>query len=332
MKLGRIERVGVDGGEARLVLVLPEERRVIDLKSGYRELVQDRRATPEAALRLADALFTGSMKEAISLGDIFLDAANEVAVKKPESASLSMDGLKWLPASDPSVVRDGLTFIDHIKGFHKKMNKALAPSLLRVPGYFKGTPHTVIGHEAEISWPGFVDQMDYELELGWVIGQRGSDLTPETAREHLFGITIFNDVSARDRQADEFDIGMGPQKCKDFSYVIGPWITTLDEFEDLNSIPMEVRVNGEVWGKGDSSNTLWSVDELLAYISLAEILEPGDVIGSGTMGNGSALELDRQMSPGDVVEMEVGNIGVLRNRFGEKQAMGWWPEERQPFM
>ena len=332
MKLGRIALDGLDGSEARLVLVLPEEGRVIDLKRAHVERAVAAGATHEAALRLAEAIFPGSMSAAIALGDAFLLAAREIAATPSESASLPMEGLKWLPATDPSVVRDGLTFIQHIKGFHEKMRATPTPSLLKVPGYFKGTPHTLVGHGADIPWPAFVGKMDYELELGWVIGRRGRDLDPSQARNYLFGLTIFNDCSARDRQGEEMPIGMGPQKCKDFAYAVGPWITTLDEFEDLNGISMEVRVNGEVWGKGDSGNTLWSAEEVIAYVSLGETIEPGDIIGSGTMGNGSALELGRELSPGDLIEMEVGNIGVLRNRLGERQAKGWWPAERKPFM
>lgn len=332
MKLGRIELSDVDGEIARLVLALPEEQRVIDLKSAYAEIQRGKGATPKAALRLAEALFPGSMAAAIALGDAFLEAAREVDVKRPKAASLSMEGLNWLPATDPKVVRDGLTFIQHIKGFHEKMGKTPPPAILSIPGYFKGTSETMIGHDVDIPWPAFVGTMDYELELGWIIGRRGSDLTPETARDYIFGITIFNDCSARDIQSAEMSIGMGPQKCKDFAYAVGPWITTIDEFEDINAIPMEVRVNGEVWGKGDSSNTLWSAEELVAYVSLAETIEPGDIIGSGTMGNGSALELGRDLSPGDVIEMEVENIGILRNTLGQIQPKGWWPTERKPFM
>jgi len=332
MKLGRIALQGPDGDVARLVLVLPEEGRVVDLKRAHAALAHARGATRDAALRVADALFPGSMSAAIALGEDFLDAARAVADKVPDAAPLSIDGLKWLPATDPKIVRDGLTFIDHIKGFHEKMKLTPAPSLLRVPGYFKGTTTTMVGHEAEIPWPGFVNRMDYELELGWIVGRPGKDLDPSRARSHLFGVTIFNDCSARDRQADEFAIGMGPQKCKDFAYAVGPWITTIDEFEDLSTIPMEVRINGEVWASGNSGNMLWSPEELLAYVSLGEWIEPGDIIGSGTMGKGSSLELDREVSPGDLIEMEVGKVGVLRNRLGPRQDAGWWPTERAPFM
>jgi 2-keto-4-pentenoate hydratase/2-oxohepta-3-ene-1,7-dioic acid hydratase in catechol pathway len=190
----------------------------------------------------------------------------------------------------------------------------------------------VIGHEAEVPWPGFIEYMDYELELGYVIGRRGHNLRPEEARAYLFGVTIFNDLSGRDRQHVEMGIGMGPTKSKDFAYGIGPWITTIDEFADLDAIEMQVRVNGETWATGSSANKLWSIEELIAYVSLADWIQPGDVIGSGTMGNGSGLELDRKLSPGDVIELDVAGVGVLRNRIGQPQKGLWWPEERQPFM
>lgn len=332
MKLGRISVEGPDGPVARLVLVLPHEGRVVDLKKASTENLVRLGATPEAAQRMAGAVFPGSMSEAIALGDRFLAEAREIARKPSDKASLPINGLTWLPATDPSVVRDGLTFIEHIKGFHEKIGATPTPALLQVPGYFKGTPWTALGHDAEIPWPGFVKKMDYELELGWVIGRRGHNIRPEDARSYLFGVTIFNDFSARDRQAVEMSIGMGPQKCKDFAYGIGPWITTIDEFADLGAIKMEVRVNGEVWGSGNSGKMLWSVEELIAYVALADWIQPGDIIGSGTMGRGSALELDRQLSPGDVVELDVEHIGVLRNRMGTPEQGLWWPTERKPFM
>lgn len=332
MKLGRIAIDTLDGPLARLVLALPEEGRVIDLKKASTEMLVKRGATPEAALRLANATFPGSMSAAIALGDHFLDAARAVSDARPDAASLPIDSVAWLGATDPSVVRDGLTFIEHIKGFHEKMGKPPAPSLLKLPGYFKGTPWTVIGHDAEVPWPGFIKQMDYELELGWVFGRRGHNVRPEQARDYLFGVTIFNDFSGRDQQGDEMPIMMGPQKSKDFAYGVGPWITTIDEFGDLGEIAMEVRVNGETWGKGTSANTLWSVEELIAYVTLADWCQPGDIIGSGTMGKGSALELGRQLNPGDVIEMEVGGVGVLRNTMGQPQNDLWWPEVRKDFM
>jgi 2-keto-4-pentenoate hydratase/2-oxohepta-3-ene-1,7-dioic acid hydratase in catechol pathway len=332
MKLGRIVADAPDGPVPRLVLVLPEQQRVIDLRKAGTAQFLAQGASRGAAQRLSEALFPGSMSAAIALGDRFLAACNDVTHHRADDASLPIDAVRWLPASDPSIVRDGLTFLKHIRQFHQKMGLTPTPALLQIPGYFKGSPHTCIGHEAEVVWPEYLQRMDYELELGWVIGREAHNVRPEDARRHLFGVTIFNDFSGRDLQANEFAIGMGPTKCKDFAYGIGPWITTMDEFDDLNSIKMSVRVNGETWAEGDSSETLWSVDELIAWVSLDEYAQPGDVIGSGTMGNGSSLEIDRVLNPGDVVELEVQGIGVLRNRLGQKSGKRWWPARRQPFM
>lgn len=332
MKLGRFVVHGLDGPVQRLCMVLPEQQRVIDLRAAEILRQMDRGASRDAALRYASTVFPSSMSAAIALGEQFLETAAEAAARHGDDASLAFDGLAWAPACDPSIVRDGLTFTKHIRQFHERMKLTPAPALLQVPGYFKGSPWTVIGHDAEVPWPARAERMDYELELGWVIGRGANDITPETARSHLFGVTIFNDFSARDLQANEFAIGMGPTKSKDFAYGIGPWITTIDEFPRLDRIKMCVRVNGETWGEGDTSEMLWSVEELIAYVSLGDHVQPGDVIGSGTMGNGSALELGRSLSPGDVVELEVAGVGVLRNRMAARQEGTWWPTPRKPFM
>lgn len=332
MKLGRFNLQDLDGPVQRLCMVLPEQRRVIDLRAAEVLRQMARGADRAAAIRYASTVFPASMSAAIALGPQFLETAAEAAARFGDDASLPFDGLKWAPACDPSIVRDGLTFTKHIRQFHERMKLTPAPALLQVPGYFKGSPWTVIGHEAEVPWPARAEKLDYELELGWVIGRGAHNITPDTARAHLFGVTIFNDFSARDLQANEFAIGMGPTKSKDFAYGIGPWITTIDEFPRLDNIRMSVRVNGETWGEGDTSELLWSVDELIAYVSLGDHVQPGDVIGSGTMGNGSALELGRSLKPGDVVELDVAGVGVLRNRIAAAGQNTWWPAPRKPFM
>ena len=157
--------------------------------------------------------------------------------------------------------------------------------------------------------------------------QFGAACTPEPVWHALY-----NDFSARELQHNELPIGMGSTKSKDFAHAIGPWITMLDEFEDLDAIPMEIRVNGENWGKDNSGGKLWSVAELVVYVSLGEKILPGDVIGSGTMGGGSALDLRRELKPGDVVELEAGGVGTLRTTMGQPIEGLWWPERRKPFM
>lgn len=335
MKFGRISRESPDGPIARLVVVEPEKGRVIDLaRAAALHAKATYHATDAAASRMAQAQFPGSMAQALATGSNLVEAARAVIDGRfGDEASLPIGDVCWLPASDPPVLRDGLTFIGHIKGWHERMGREVPDSMLLIPGFTKNSASTVIGHDAVVPWPGYItEMMDYELELGYVIGRRGSSVRPEEALDYVFGITLYNDFSGRALQHNELPIGMGSTKSKDFAHAIGPWITTLDEFEDLDAIPMEVRVNGETWGKGNSGGKLWTVAELVAYVSLGEVIEPGDVIGSGTMGGGSALELGRQLQPGDVVELEAGGIGVLRSVMGQKEEGLWWPAPRQPFM
>jgi 2-keto-4-pentenoate hydratase/2-oxohepta-3-ene-1,7-dioic acid hydratase in catechol pathway len=335
MKFGRISRESPDGAIARLVVVEPEKGRVIDLaRAGALHAMGKRHATQAAAMRLAHAQFPGSMAQALGASNILVDVATEVIQGNyGDDASVDINEVSWLAASDPPVLRDGLTFVGHIKGWHERMNREVPDSMLKIPGFTKNSSSTVIGHNSVVPWPGYItSKMDYELELGYVIGREGGSVRPEEAMNYVFGITLYNDFSGRALQHDELPIGMGSTKSKDFAHAIGPWITTLDEFKDLDAIPMEVRVNGETWGKGNSSGKLWTVAELVAYVSLGEKILPGDVIGSGTMGGGSALELGRELKPGDVVELEAGGVGVLRTTMGQPIDGLWWPERRQPFM
>lgn len=326
MKFGRILRDGPDGKVARLVLVEPEKGRVIDLaRAAALYYVDKRHATPDAARRFALTAFPGSMAQALSMGNYLQDHSHDIATGRGDDASLDVNAVEWLPASDPPVLRDGLNFREHITNWSAKMGRAVPDAMERVVPYCQNSPSMVIGNNATVPWPGYIKRMDYELELGWVIGRLGTNLTPDNARDHVFGVTLYNDFSGRDLQADEVAIGMGGTKAKNFAHGIGPWITTMDEFKDFYSIEMEVRLNGETKGKGISDKVLWKVEEVLAFISLGEYLQPGDVIGSGTLGGGSALELDLKLQPGDVVELEAKGVGVLRNVMGQPQDGLWWP-------
>ncbi len=171
--------------------------------------------------------------------------------------------------------------------------------------------------------------MDFELELGFVIGRAGKDLTPEQAKAHLFGVTIFNDFSARDIQLEEMQGLLGPTKGKDFATALGPWITTVDEL-DVHHLTMVARINGEEWSRGSSSTMMWQVEEIIAYTSKAEGVVAGELIGSGTVGWGCGMELGKLLKPGDVVELEVEGIGVLRNKVGTPSPAGWKPQRRTP--
>ena len=159
--------------------------------------------------------------------------------------------------------------------------------------------------------------IDYELELACVIGAGGRDISREDAASHIFGFTIFNDASARDAQMAEMAGQVGPAKGKDFDTgnVFGPWIVTREELGDPYSLEMVARVNGEEWSRGSSASMHHRFEDLIAFVSRAETLHPGEILGSGTVGSGCGLEQGRFLSSGDVVELEIEGIGTLRNRF-----------------
>lgn len=329
MKLGRIAVPTPDGEQIRLVAAQPEQGRVIDLARAYALTLQRKAAEPDRARALALAVLPGSLAAGIGGGSIFLDAAHD-ALAAADDASHAIDEVSWRAAVDSPVIRDGLTFEQHIQNFHRIVAKAQpARSIYERPGYFKGTTAMSYGHNQELPYPDFTEALDWELEVGYVVGKSGSNLTPDNALDHLFGITIFNDFSARDIQGPEMAIGMGPQKCKDFGYGIGPWVTTMDEIDSIEGLRGQVRVNGEVLSETKVEDFVYTPAELLAYVSISDRLQPGDLIGSGTMGFGAGVEIGRFLKPGDVIELELEGVGTLRTPISvEREKAPWWPEPR----
>lgn len=192
----------------------------------------------------------------------------------------------------------------------------IPPVWFEQPLYYKGNPMTVVGPDADVVRPRSARLMDYELELAVVIGGPAKDLTPDNALGAVFGYTIFNDFSARDIQSRETQFRFGPAKGKDFDTgnAIGPCIVTADEIVDPEDMVMIARVNGEEKVRTISGGGQHSIAGTIAYISRDETLHPGDLIAMGTVGDGCGYESLTFLSDGDVVELEVGGIGVLRNR------------------
>jgi fumarylacetoacetate (FAA) hydrolase len=168
------------------------------------------------------------------------------------------------------------------------------------PVFYFSNPAAIYGPEDEIPYPAGTARLDYELEIAAVIGADGA----------IGGFTVMNDWSARD---------LGPAKGKDFATSLGPVVVTPDEF-DGSSATMVARVNGEERSSTDLADMHFSWDDLVARAALNTRLRPGDVLGSGTVGSGCISEHGdgRWLQPGDVVELEVEGIGVLRNRIGER--------------
>lgn len=213
------------------------------------------------------------------------------------------------PLPRPHSLRDFMLFEDHVL----RMAGDVPEEWRKLPVHWKGNPDTVFGPEDEVPWPDYTEKLDYELELGAVVGRRGRPRDVEEAAGFIAGYTIFNDWSARDVQLREMSVGIGPGIGKDFATSLGPCIVTADEF-DFDGARLVARVNGERWSEGGMGPMRFSFAEVLVHLAQAQELRPGDVIGSGTVGGGCGMELDRWLADGDLVELEVDGIGVLRNR------------------
>ena len=184
------------------------------------------------------------------------------------------------------------------------------------PIFYISNRFNVVGQDAQIEWPAYSEWFDYEGEFGFFIGKGGKNIKKEDAHSHIFGYAIFNDFSARDKQMREMEGRMGPTKGKSFDTgnAIGPWIVTTDEIKDTRALGVEVRVNGEVWGKSSTSTMIHSFEEIIAYISDSETLHVGEFFGSGTIAGCCSLECDKWMKDKDVIEVEFEGLGVLRNQ------------------
>jgi 2-keto-4-pentenoate hydratase/2-oxohepta-3-ene-1,7-dioic acid hydratase in catechol pathway len=221
----------------------------------------------------------------------------------------------------PRSMRVFLSFERHLQASMRGLGWPVPRDWYEVPAYYKVIPDTVIGPDETIPWPSFTGRLDFELGIACVIGRKGRDIPRERALEHVFGWTIWNDVSARDVQARELPVGMGPAKAKEWdgSNVLGPCIVTMGNGFDASRLRMAVRVNGELRGTDNTAGMHHKFVDLIAYASQAQTLYPGDVLAAGSAA-GSGVEVDRWLQSGDLVEMEIEGIGVLSNRVGPRGA------------
>ncbi len=275
------------------------------------------------------------MLSLIEAGDEAMKLARQL-MQKP--ANLIENYRVIAPLPRPPQIRDAMCFELHIRQSLKSVCtlRALAANIdpeqalkdaaasgqldipeiwYQQPVYYKANRFAVSGNGEEIPWPKYSQIMDYECELACVIGKQGKDITSAEAKQHIFGYTIFNDFSARDAQSAEIQGFLGPAKGKDFdkANAMGQCIVTADEFDPATKNAMIVRVNGEERSNGCSSTMPWSFEQLIAHVSQAETLYPGEILGSGTVGNGCGLELMQFLNDGDHIEIEIPAIGVLSN-------------------
>jgi 2-keto-4-pentenoate hydratase/2-oxohepta-3-ene-1,7-dioic acid hydratase in catechol pathway len=290
-------------------------------------LDQDGRVIPLSRSGQADL---ATIQALIEGGAAALDQARAIIAAPAER--LDPTAIRWLaPLPRPAQMRDFLVFEDHMRmaGWRGAQLRAtwgappapaepmpIPPIWYEQPIYYKCNRFAVAGPDSTVHWPPHSQVIDYELEIACVIGTAGRDIPESQANAHIFGYTIFNDLTARDLQFREMQGPLGPAKGKDFdgANVLGPVIVTADEIGDLAALSMRARVNGELWSEGSVGTMHWSFAQIIAYVSASETLHPGEVLGSGTVGGGCGLELGRFLKHDDVVELEIEGIGRLATR------------------
>ena len=256
--------------------------------------------------------------------------ARRVLGEAPSTARRKLSDVRLAPPLRPSTILcSGSNYREH------NSEKANTPLSGKEPEFFVMTADCVVGPDEPIVHdPALTNKLDCETELAVVIGKRGRHIPPERALEHVFGYTIVNDVTARDRQVRRTPEGhtwyeLGRGKAFDGSAPIGPWIVTADEIPDPQVLALKTRINGEPRQSSTTSNMIWNCAQLIGFFSVNFTLKPGMVIITGTPA-GTAWSTDKELGgrwqgqeglvaatryclPGDRIESEIESIGVLRN-------------------
>jgi 2-keto-4-pentenoate hydratase/2-oxohepta-3-ene-1,7-dioic acid hydratase in catechol pathway len=257
-------------------------------------------------------------------GDEGLPAAAVRALAEPFEVLALADAALVAPVPVPPSVRDFMAFERHVVDSMAALGAIVDPVWYQQPVFYFTNPAAIIGPtDANPIAPGST-QWDYELEIAAIVGTPGRDLDPATAETHIAGYTILCDWSARDLQATEMRVNLGPAKGKDTATSLGPLLVTPDELEPFRHgtgyhLAMTAAVNGTPYSSGTWADLHWSFAQMLAYASRGTELRPGDVIGSGTVGTGCILELSRVhghdsypwLQPGDEVRLTVEQLGAI---------------------
>ena len=243
-----------------------------------------------------------------------------------------IQGIKILPPIKPLTLRDAYTFREHVRRARASRGQDVPPEYDMFPVYYYSNPLTVVGPgDVYVAQP-FWDELDFELELAIVIGKECHDIQPSQFTDVVFGLTIWNDFTARHIQRQEMKMNMGPHHGKEFASAMGPVLITMDELMPYLVETMEpghtgkvfnlhfrIFLNGKKVSEGSFRNQTWTFGEVLARASEGVTLYPGEVFGSGTVGLGCLVELkqeglfDRWLQPNDEIILEVETIGRLRN-------------------
>lgn len=280
-----------------------------------------------------------SLPRGLSVLDVLampLPERNLMAAQAGRYHRTPLGTVRLLPPIEPRAMRDFVGFERHIAGMKKNEpgDGTVPQAWYDFPVHLYMNPWSVVGAEDDVPYPAETSVLDFELELAAVVGATARNVPVEDAEQYIAGFCIMNDWSARDLQAREMSVGLGPSKGKDFATTLGPWITTIDELEpfregDRFALDMEVAVNGKRVGGDNSREMSWSWPEIVSHASRSSTVGAGDVLGSGTCSGGSLAEMwahaGEQAPPplavGDVVEMTIEGLGSIRNRVVETGAV-----------
>jgi fumarylacetoacetate (FAA) hydrolase len=289
--------VAVDGQVLDVATLLKEQDELRDVRA-LLELPND------PLTRLKSALSSARAMQGVPLGSVRLRA----------------------PILQPPTVRDFMVYEGHASAGGTRQ---LSDAWYRLPIFYFSNPLCIFGPEDGIPYPSASNQLDYELELAAVIGREGRNIAEADGFSYIAGFTIFNDWSCRDLQRDEMEARLGPAKGKDAASSLGPWIVTTDELapfirDNRLHVRCTLKVNGVEWMHNNAGIMYHSWGAMIERASRDSRLVPGDVLGSGTVTGGSIGEAIRNgfparyLEPGDLVEIEVEGIGVLRNTIASK--------------
>jgi 2-keto-4-pentenoate hydratase/2-oxohepta-3-ene-1,7-dioic acid hydratase in catechol pathway len=266
------------------------------------------------------------------VGLLAMEVADRVALADVAASDdgVALDEIVLLPPVYPTAMRDFLTFEEHVEGVGRGMQgEAQVPDVwYEAPSFLFMAPHSVHGAYDDVATQPETERLDFELELAAVICRDVRNATPEGARSAVGGYFVMNDWSARDLQAREMRLGLGPSKGKDFATTIGPWVVTADELDAYRDedgfldLAMTVSVNGTQVGADRSGHMGWSFEQLVSYASRGSWVKRGEVIASGTCATGALAEtwgrtgelVPPPLQVGDLVEMTIEHVGTIANR------------------
>lgn len=291
----------------------------------------------------ADVLLPHTMKQLLDTWEDSIEKVKSLEQKIKKGQILENQYVSYTQASiiapvpQPTSCRDGYAFRQHVAAARRNRKVDMIAEFDHYPIFYFTNHNAIQGPGEVVCMPDHFQKLDFELEVAIVINKKGRNITAAEADKYIGGFMIMNDMSARTLQMEEMLLNLGPAKGKDFSTVIGPMLVTPDELEPYKvaakpghignnyHLKMTCKVNNIQVSEGYVSDMDWTFAEIIERCAYGVDILPGDVIGSGTVGTGCFLELNgtgllndpqykvQWLQPGDVVEMEIEHLGVLKN-------------------